>query len=86
MKTFNLLMSSLVVIPQSGMAQKAKPQIQQRPNVIYVFPDQFRNFALGFWSQEGFRDKLRTKGDPVVTPNLDRFARESVVLSSAMSN
>ena len=86
MKTFNLLISSLAIIPQIGMAKKVKTQPLQRPNVIYVFPDQFRNFAMGFWRQEGFRDQLRTTGDPVLTPNLDRFAREAVVLSSAMSN
>ena len=56
------------------------------PNVIYVFPDQFRNQAMGFWSQEEFRDKVNFQGDPVHTPVLDRFARESVVLTSAQSN
>ena len=58
----------------------------QRPNVVYVFPDQMRNSAMGFWSQKGFREQVRFKGDPVHTPNIDRFARESVVLTSAMSN
>ncbi|MDL2214599.1 sulfatase [Dysgonomonas sp. OttesenSCG-928-M03] len=59
---------------------------QEHPNVIYVFPDQFRNHALGFWNEEGFRDKVNFIPDPVHTPNLNKFARESVVLSSAVSN
>ena len=58
----------------------------QQPNVIYVFPDQFRNHALEFWGQAGFREKVNFRNDPVHTPYLNDFARESVVLTSAMSN
>lgn len=67
---------------------KASPQVQQacRPNVIYVFPDQFRNHALEFWGQDGFRERVSFRNDPVHTPRLNEFARESVVLTSAMSN
>lgn len=57
-----------------------------RPNVVYVFPDQFRNAALGIWQQSDFRDKVNFRGDPTVTPNLLRFAEESRVMTSAMSN
>lgn len=59
---------------------------QKRPNVIYIFPDQFRNHALGFWDEDGFRNHVNFKADPVHTPNLNKFARESVVLTSAISN
>jgi uncharacterized sulfatase len=45
------------------------------PNVVFVFPDQFRQQAIGFMQQ-----------DPVITPNLDRFASESLVLTHAVSN
>ena len=45
------------------------------PNLVYVFPDQMRGQALGF-----------LKEDPVITPNLDRFAGESVVFTQAASN
>lgn len=65
---------------------KAEQEKVQAPNVIYVFPDQYRNHAMGFWRQEGFREHVNFKGDPVVTPNLDKFAKESVVLTSAQSN
>lgn len=58
----------------------------QAPNVIYVFPDQMRNHAMAFWGQDGFRDKVNFTPDPVRTPNLDRFARESLVLTSTQSN
>lgn len=57
-----------------------------RPNIIYVFPDQMRNHAMGFWSEEGFRDSVNFRGDPVVTPRLDAFARQARVLTSCQSN
>jgi len=45
------------------------------PNLVFVFPDEFRQQAIGFMNQ-----------DPVVTPNLDRFAAQSRVLTQAVSN
>jgi len=45
------------------------------PNLVFIFPDQFRQQAVGCMRQ-----------DPVVTPNLDRFASESLVLTHAVSN
>lgn len=57
-----------------------------RPNVIYVFPDQMRNSAMGFWTSTAFRDSVNFRGDPVITPNIDSFACEARVLTSAMSN
>ena len=46
-----------------------------RPNLLLVLPDQMRGQALGFLGEE-----------PVHTPNLDRFASESLFLPQAMSN
>ena len=82
-KELSLLITGLSVAAAPQFAMAAQPD---HPNVIYVFPDQFRNHALGFWSQNDFRDKVNFKGDPVHTPNLDRFARESLVLTSVQSN
>ena len=61
-------------------------QEPQRPNIIYVFPDQFRNCALNFWDDADFKNAVNFIPDPTHTPNLDKFARESVVFSSAQSN
>lgn len=57
-----------------------------KPNIVYLFPDQYRNAAMHFWEEEEFAPHVNFKADPVHTPNLDRFARESVVLASAQSN
>jgi arylsulfatase A-like enzyme len=61
-------------------------QTNQQPNIIYVLPDQFRNCAMQFWNDKEFKSYINFKADPVHTPNLNKFARESVVLTSAQSN
>lgn len=81
---FPLLGSFSLLACNSGPKQAAVTV--ERPNVIYVFPDQFRNMAMGFWNEEGFKEYVNFKADPVYTPNLNRFAKESLVLTSAMSN
>ncbi|MDP7449551.1 MAG: sulfatase, partial [Candidatus Latescibacteria bacterium] len=46
-----------------------------RPNLVFVFPDEFRSQAIG-----------RTGQDPVLTPHLDAFSRQSLVFTDAVSN
>ena len=46
-----------------------------QPNLVFVCPDEFRQQAIGFMGQ-----------DPVITPNLDRFASESLVFTHAARN
>jgi len=76
----NCLCGLASVIPSFAQEHKV------RPNVVYIFPDQMRNAALGFWRNPIFRDSVNFQGDPVRTPNLDKFATESRVLTSAISN
>jgi arylsulfatase A-like enzyme len=45
------------------------------PNLVFVFPDQMRGQAMGFLGEE-----------PVVTPNLDKFAAEGTILTQAAVN
>ena len=66
------------------MAASCTPKVQQ-PNILYVFPDQFRNPAMAFWDDPAFEGAQPWRADPVVTPNLDAFASESLVLSRAQS-
>lgn len=44
------------------------------PNIIYIFADQWRRQAVGFRNE-----------DPVITPNIDRFAAEGLVFDNALS-
>lgn len=69
-----------------GIIGGAFAQNDNRPNVVYVFPDQFRNHAMHFWTEGTFKESINFQADPVHTPNLDKFAREAVVLTSAQSN
>lgn len=48
---------------------------QQKPNVVFIVSDQFRNQALGFNHQ-----------DPTHTPNLDSLAQSGVTFSHAISS
>jgi len=49
--------------------------LAQKPNIVFIFPDQQRGDAVGF------------AGNPVVkTPNLDRLASESVTFTRTSSN
>lgn len=84
-KEINLLLGGLGLFALQG-CKAPQPQEAKFPNVIYVFPDQFRNQAMEFWGQEGFREHVNFRNDPVKTPRLNEFARQSVVLSAAQSN
>lgn len=79
MKISKYILPSLALVSCSAKEQP-------KPNIIYVFPDQFRNCAMGFWNDEEYTKAVNWKADPVHTPNLDRFASESLVLSDAVSN
>ena len=61
MKNMKFFASVLALCPQAfcAMGSETVP-----PNVIYVFPDQFRNAALGVWQKPGFSNHVKFKGDP----------------------
>ena len=47
----------------------------EKPSLLYIFPDQLRNAAIGINGE-----------DPVYTPNLDQLAKEGILLSNAIAN
>ena len=76
-----------ILLPLSSIALAGCGQSQDdKPNIIYVFPDQFRNQALAFWNEPEYAAHVGWQADPVQTPRLNEFASESVVLSQAVSN
>lgn len=79
-------MKKVLFLSTTALLGNVLVQAADRPNIVYVFPDQLRNHALEFWNDDDFSKYVRFKADPVHTPVLARFARESVVLSSAHSN
>ncbi len=57
------------------------------PNVMIIFPDQWRKSAIEIWQEEPYRSALETDvSDPVITPNLNTFCKESIVSTGAVSN
>lgn len=48
---------------------------QEKPNLLFIFPDQLRNAAIGINNQ-----------DPVITLNLDALANEGILFSNAISS
>ncbi len=66
--------SSLLAATAAGCLD-IKPFAGKPPNLLFVFPDQMRGQALDFLNE-----------DPVLTPNLSRFARQSLVLPHTVSN
>jgi len=54
--------------------KEGEGQKKDQPNLLFIFPDQYRAQAMGF-----------TGEDPVVTPNLDHLAEQSKVLVHAVS-
>lgn len=69
----------------AGISVHAIEQNVERPNLLYIFPDQYRLTALSIWSDPAFRDVLSTVGDPVHTPNLDKLAKQGVLFTQACS-
>jgi arylsulfatase A-like enzyme len=49
--------------------------VKSRPNILFVFPDEFRKQAMGFLGE-----------DPVITPALDGFAQQGMVFTNACSS
>lgn len=47
---------------------------KQKPNLLYIFADQWRRQAVGFEGE-----------DPVLTPNIDAFAHEAAIVSNALT-
>ncbi len=67
--------SVLAAVPFLRSSLLGGQTAEKPPNLVIVFPDQMRAQTLGFMNE-----------DPAITPNLNRFAKESVVFSQAVSN
>ncbi len=63
------------LISSAAKGAKGKGDSPDRPNLLFVFADEMRQQSLGFLG-----------ADPTITPNLNRFASESLFLPNAVSN
>lgn len=77
----------ILAILLAGFAENSwaeKPE-NKKPNILYIFPDQYRIHAMGFWNTKEYNGALPTPGDPVVTPNIDKLASQSAVFTQVSS-
>ncbi len=70
---FSLIL--LIVCANLFKIEAKKKNEQATPNILFIFPDQLRNSAIGINNQ-----------DPVHTPNIDKLAKEGMLISNAISN
>lgn len=66
------------LFPMASLAAEPSPAPAPRqslPNVLFILADQWRGSAMGFVGKE-----------PVLTPHLDSFARQSLVLTHCVSS
>lgn len=68
MKHFLLIIFAILMIVP------ACKQAEEKPNIVFIMPDQYRRQAVGFMDK-----------DPVITPNIDKLASEGVVFDNATS-
>lgn len=84
----NYLLVSVFTVMSIG-CQSQKPEVkvvEQQPNVIIIFPDQLRRYSAGFWAEDGYKQHVQGKSDPVITPTIDKLAKNGVVFTNAISN
>ncbi len=86
MKLLHPMMGLTLLASVSCNSSKPAEPKQNFPNVVYVFPDQFRNHAMEFWGEAPYSESVNFKPDPVITPNLNKFASQSAVFTNALSN
>lgn len=66
-------------------AKASEMKEHKRPNLLYIFPDQYRLHALEIWSDPAYKNIQKTAGDPVHTPNLDKLAKKGVLFTQVCS-
>ncbi len=85
-KLLLLMLTTGVVINKAyGRIEPTPPQEKKKPNLLYIFPDQYRLQALGIWSNPKYKNAIATSGDPVHTPNLDKLAKQGVLFTQVCS-
>lgn len=80
-----LLMACACGMVLNSTAKENKRTEQKAPNLLYIFPDQYRMHALSIWSDPAYKEAIATAGDPVHTPNLDKLAKKGILFNNVCS-
>lgn len=79
------LTAGLSISESYGITETEARKDKKRPNLLYIFPDQYRMHALSIWSNPDYKNAISTSGDPVHTPNLDKLAKQGVLFTQVCS-
>lgn len=85
MKNIRLVIFLLPLLGLFSCVEK-KSEALEKPNVLVIFPDQLRRYSAGYWSEEPYNKHVIGNPDPVVTPTIDKLAKNGVVFTNAISN
>ncbi|WP_111706826.1 sulfatase family protein [Lutibacter citreus] len=80
-----LIIFSLLLISCKSEVKKVEVA-SKKPNVLIIFPDQLRRYSAGFWKEDNYKKYVVGKSDPVITPTIDKLAKNGVVFTQAVSN
>lgn len=80
-----LLIACACGISLNSIAKEDNREKGKKPNLLYIFPDQYRLYALSIWNDPAYREMLSTAGDPVHTPNLDKLAKKGILFNNVCS-
>lgn len=86
LKYFSLFTLTILTLSCSSQKKTKLETSDKKPNVLIIFPDQLRRYSAGFWSEAPYKDFVKGKSDPVVTPNIDGLAKNGIVFTNAISN
>ena len=86
LKNTLLIVISLLLLSCKSEVKKEVVVTTKKPNILIVFPDQLRRYSAGFWSEENYKKHVVGKPDPVLTPTIDKLAKNGVVFTQAVSN
>ncbi|WP_319268632.1 sulfatase-like hydrolase/transferase [uncultured Draconibacterium sp.] len=80
-----LVLASLASVFSIYSFTKKKQSIEEiKPNILYVYADQWRRMAMSYYSDPRF-DNTYNQGDPVHTPHIDRCAVEGMIFHNAVA-
>jgi arylsulfatase A-like enzyme len=73
MSTTTQLLTCLAVLLAAAPAPRCAPQVEQRPNILFILADDQSPYDLVSYDPDS----------PLETPNLDRLAAEGMTLDGA---
>ncbi|MEC3907172.1 sulfatase [Tamlana sp. 2201CG12-4] len=71
---------------EQNKKEKIIKRVSDNPNILIILPDQLRRYSAGFWTEDYYKKSVVGKSDPVVTPTIDRLAKNGVVFTNGISN